>query len=59
MDGKEGLADKYLQLFSKKSGTTKRYVQRWLPIVAASQTVKKNAHEKELLTRWVNVVEYE
>ena len=59
LDGKEGLADKYLQLFSKKSGTTRSYVQRWLPIVAASQTVKNNAHEKELLTRWVNVVEYE
>ena len=59
LEGKEELADKYLQLFSKKSGTTKRYVQRWLPIVAASQTVKKNAHEKELLTKWVNVVEYE
>ena len=59
LDGKEELADKYLQLFCKKSGTTKRYVQRWLPIVAASQTVKKNAEEKELLNKWVNVVEYE
>jgi len=59
LDGIEELADKYLQLFCKKSGTTKRYVQRWLPIVAASQTVKKNAEEKELLNKWVNVVEYE
>ncbi len=59
LDGKEDLADKYLHLFCEKSGTTKRYVQKWLPIVAASQTVKKNEHEKELLNKWVNVVEYE
>lgn len=59
LDGKDDMAEKYLQLFCKKSGTSKRYVQRWLPIVAASQTVKKNEHEKELLSKWVNVVEYE
>ena len=59
LEGKEKIAEKYLQLFCKKSGTTKRYIQRWLPIVAASQTVKKNEEEKELLNRWVNVVEYE
>ena len=59
LEGKLELADKYLQLFCEKSGTTRRYVQRWLPIVAASQTVKKNADEKEFLNKWVNVVEYE
>lgn len=59
LDRKSALADKYLNLFCKKSGTTRRYVQRWLPIVAASQTVKKNAEEKEFLNKWVNVVEYE
>ena len=59
LDGKEDMAEKYLQLFCEKSGTTKRYVQRWFPIVAASQTVKKNEREKELLSKWVNVVEYE
>ena len=59
LEGKEKLAEKYLQVFCKKSGTTKRYVQRWLPIVAASQTVKKNEEEKKLLNKWVNVVEYE
>jgi RIO-like serine/threonine protein kinase len=59
LEGKSALADKYLQIFSQKSGTTKRYVQRWLPIVAASQTVKKNEEEKELLNKWVDVVEYE
>jgi len=57
--GKEKLADKYLNLFCKKSDTAKQYVQKWLPIVAASQSVKDKSEEKELLMKWVNVVEYE
>lgn len=57
--GKEKLADKYLNLFCQKSDTAKQYVQKWLPIVAASQSVKGKPEEKELLMKWVNVVEYE
>jgi len=52
-------ADKYLDLFCKKSNTDKRYVQSWMPIVAASQSVKKEQKEKEILLSWVNVVDYE
>lgn len=57
--GDEGIAEKYLDLFCKKSDTAKQYVQKWLPIVAASQTVKGNLDEREFLLRWVNVVDYE
>ncbi len=53
------LADKYLNLFCKKSDTAKQYVQKWLPIVAASYTVKGSAEEKAFLSSWVNVVDYE
>ena len=59
LDGKEELADKYLDLFCKKSDTAKQYVQKWMPVVAASQSVKGKPEEKEFLDRWVNVVEYE
>ena len=52
-------ADKYLDLFCKKSDTAKQYIQKWLPIVAASQSVKGNPKEREFLLSWVNVVEYE
>ena len=52
-------ADKYLDLFCKKSGTEKKYVQSWMPIVAASQSVKQNRKEKDILLSWVNVVDYE
>lgn len=51
--------DEYLNLFCRKSDTAKQYVQKWLPIVAASQSVKGRPEEKDLLMKWVNVVEYE
>lgn len=52
-------AEKYLELFCSKSGNNKKYVQSWMPIVAASQSVKKKQQEKEILLSWVNVVDYE
>jgi len=52
-------ADKYLNLFCKKSDTARQYVQKWIPIVAAEQSVMKNPEERELLLKWVDVVEYE
>ncbi len=52
-------AKKYLDLFCEKSGTEKQYVQKWMPIVAASQSVKGNSQEREFLLSWVDVVDYE
>ena len=52
-------AEKYLDLFCSKSNTEKKYVQKWMPIVAASQSVKGNEKEREFLHSWVNVVDYE
>ncbi|MCQ2506175.1 MAG: phosphotransferase [Lachnospiraceae bacterium] len=52
-------AEKYLDLFCEKSGTAKQYVEKWMPIVAASQSVKGNEKEREFLHSWVNVVDYE
>jgi len=57
--GDEQGAKKYLDLFCKKSNTAKQYVQKWMPIVAASQSVKGNEHEREFLLSWVDVVDYE
>ena len=59
LNGKEELAKKYLKLFCKKSNTAMQYVQKWMPIVAASQSVKGNAHEREFLLSWIDVVDYE
>lgn len=52
-------AEKYLNLFCSKSDTAKQYVQKWMPIVAASQSVKGNEKEREFLLSWVDVVDYE
>ena len=52
-------AEQYLDLFCKKSDTAKQYVQKWIPIVAASQSVKGKPEEREFLMHWVDVVEYE
>lgn len=52
-------ADKYMNLFCEKSGTEKKYIQSWLPIVAASQSVKGNPKDREFLLNWVSVVDYE
>ena len=42
-------ANKYLSTFCNKSNTAKQYVQKWLPIVAAAQSVKGNPKEREFL----------
>lgn len=52
-------AKKYLSLFCEKSKTDKNYVQKWMPIVAASQSVKGNEKEREFLLSWATVVDYE
>ena len=59
LEGNIAGADKYLDIFCKKSATAKKYVQSWMPIVAASQSVKKKDKEKDILLSWVNVVDYE
>ena len=52
-------ADMYMDMFCEKTGTEKRYVQGWLPIVAAAQLAYKRPEEKELLESWINVFDYQ
>lgn len=59
LHGDNEVADKYLDLFCKKSDTAKQYVQQWLSIVAASQSVKGKKEEHEFLMKWIDVVDYE
>lgn len=59
LGGDEDGADRYLDLFCEKSDTARQYVQKWMPIVAASQSVKGNAAEREFLLSWVDVVDYQ
>ncbi len=59
LKGQDALAEKYMRLFCDKSDTARQYVQKWLPIVAASQSVKGNSDEREFLLHWADVVDYE
>lgn len=59
LKGEEARAEKYLDLFCQKSKTQKRYVQGWMPIVPASQSVKSHPEERVFLERWVNVSDFE
>ena len=57
--GEADYAERYLDIFCEKSEIEKSYVQKWMPIVAASQSVKGNLEERDFLLRWANVVDYE
>ncbi len=56
--GKKDIAEKYVNLFCKKSGMDRKYINAWLPIVAASQSVKGNPEEIDTLYQWASVVEF-
>lgn len=56
--GKKEFAEKYVNLFCEKSGMLRKYIQAWLPIVAASQSVKGKPEERETLIQWASVAEY-
>ncbi len=53
------LADKYLDKYCAKTGTSKHYVQNWLPIVAAAQLDRGIEEQKDLLMRWLDVVDWQ
>ena len=59
LDGKNEIAEKYLNLFSEKSGIEKSNIQRWIPIVAANEKTKGKPEDKEFLDKIINVVDYE
>ncbi len=59
LNGQTELAEKYLNLFTEKSGLEKRGIQRWIPIVAAVQLKKGGVENKEFLEKWIDVVDYE
>lgn len=59
LEGDKEAAEMYMKMFCEKTDTAKQYVQQWLPIVAASQSVKGNAEERDFLLKWIDVVDYE
>ena len=58
LDGDDEGAVMYLDLFCEKSGTAGEYVQKWIPVVAASQSVKGTEKERELLLSLASEAKY-
>lgn len=59
MQGKTELAEKYLSLFASESNIPKGNIQRWIPIVAATQMSKEKEEEQEFLSKWIDIFDYE
>ena len=59
MQGKGKLAEKYLDLFSNESGIERRNIQRWIPIVAATQMTTGKENEQEFLSKWIDIVDFQ
>lgn len=59
LNKQDEIAEKYLDLFCKKTNTTRQYIDKWFPIVAASQSVKGKKEEREFLLSWVNICDYQ
>ena len=57
--GEAFLAEKYITLFCNKSNTPRQYVEKWMPIVAASQSIKGNPNERNALLEMVNIIDHE
>ena len=59
LEGRQELGEKYLDKFCAASKISRTLVQRWLPILAASQSTKNIESQREFLMNWVNIAEYE
>jgi thiamine kinase-like enzyme len=56
-NGKE-VADKYLEKFCVSSEIDKKNIQRWIPLVAATQLMKEKENQ-EFLRQWIDIVDFE
>lgn len=59
MENRQDLADWYLNLFTSKTDTQKNEIQRCIPIVAASQMSKGKPEEQEMLSKWIDVIDFQ
>lgn len=56
---KSELAEKYVELYCKKTGTDKKEIQKWIPIVAAVRKTYNKPEEQEFLNNWINIVDFQ
>lgn len=59
MDRDRKYAKEYMNLFCKKSGITEQSIHKWIPLVAASRSIKGNKKEREFMLAYVREEDYE
>lgn len=52
--GEISKADRYLEMYSEKSGISQAEIRSWLPIIAASRSVTCGPKKREFLLSWAN-----
>lgn len=52
-------AEMYLEKFAEKTGTETKYIKKWMPLVAASHSLKGTEREREIMLSWVNAFDHE
>jgi len=55
----EEFAEKYIKKFCEKTNTDKRYVDKWMPIVAAARLTKNKPEEKEFLESMIDICDFQ
>ena len=55
----EKLADKYIKLFCEKTATDMKYVNKWMPIVAAARLTRKKPDEKAMLESMIDICDFQ
>lgn len=58
LDGKDEIAEKYLDLYCAKTGVDKKLVLKWVPVAAASKSAYAAGEDKERLLAMAKSVEY-
>ena len=58
LSNRKDMAEYYMGEFCKKTETPRVYIERWVRIVAASQSVKGKQDELAFLSRIVNVIDF-
>ena len=53
VQGDNESAEKYLDMYCEKTETEKDYIFKWMPIVAAAQSVRYKDKDEEMLLSWV------
>ena len=54
LEGDTEGAECYLDIYCEKSGKPKEQIKKWIPLVAAAQSIRGNAAEREALCKWID-----